>query len=39
MIALSGADFSANINGIPIPLNQAVIINKKHNSSISYDKK
>ena len=28
MIALSGADFSANINGIPIPLNQAVIINK-----------
>lgn len=28
MIALSGADFSANINGIPIPLNHAVIINK-----------
>src|SRR6187401_2771128 len=28
MIALSGADFSANINGTPIPLNHAVIINK-----------
>jgi antagonist of KipI len=28
MIALSGADFSANINGKPIPLNHAVIVNK-----------
>jgi len=28
MIALSGADFSANINGTQIPLNHAVIINK-----------
>ncbi len=28
MIALSGADFSANINGKEIPLNHAVIINK-----------
>lgn len=27
MVALSGADFSANINGTPIPLNHAVIIN------------
>jgi len=27
MIALCGADFSANINGAPIPLNHAVIIN------------
>ena len=28
MIALTGADFSANINGKPIPLNHAVIVNK-----------
>src|SRR6187549_2880069 len=28
MIALSGADFGANINGTSIPLNHAVIINK-----------
>jgi len=28
MIALSGADFDANIEGNPIPLNQPVIINK-----------
>jgi antagonist of KipI len=28
MVALSGADFSANINGTQIPLNHAVIINK-----------
>jgi Allophanate hydrolase subunit 2 len=28
MISLSGADFSANINGMQIPLNHAVIINK-----------
>src|SRR5688572_19368596 len=34
MIALSGADFSANINGTPIPLNHAVIIKK--NTTIQF---
>ena len=28
LIALSGADFNANINGKPIPINQPVIVNK-----------
>src|SRR5436189_6352378 len=35
MIALSGADFSANINGTPIPLNHPASINKNTNFKIN----
>ena len=34
IIALSGADFNANINGNPIPINHAVIVNK--NTTIQF---
>ena len=34
IIALSGADFTANINGTPIPINHAVIVHK--NSTLQF---